>query len=183
MRRLSSCLRSVNFSVRKSFPSDIKRSKAKKQGSLRWNSRSRNCGLPRLSRHTISPSKTVLPTYGNFNCLRSVSNDLKELPLREMSSVRPFWITASERKPSYFSSKIHSGWSKGRGLRDNGMGWNATEDSVSEGVAKVGRSHEGARGYFFFFQYRRTVSVQGSGVFTSVEGTAHLSNQSSSSHW
>src|SRR5580698_9005390 len=42
-----------------------------------------------------------------------------------MSSVRPSWMTASERKPSYFSSKTHSGWSKGAGLRDIGIGWNA----------------------------------------------------------
>src|SRR2546427_8127896 len=34
-RRLNSCLRSVNLSVRKSFPSDISRSNAKKQGSPR----------------------------------------------------------------------------------------------------------------------------------------------------
>ena len=35
MRCLSSCLRSVNFSVRKTFPSDINRSNEKKQGSPR----------------------------------------------------------------------------------------------------------------------------------------------------
>jgi hypothetical protein len=34
-------------------------------------------------------------------------------------------MMASERKPSYFSSNIHSGWSKGAGLRDSGIGWNA----------------------------------------------------------
>ncbi len=34
-------------------------------------------------------------------------------------------IYGDERKRSYFGSKIHSGWSKGRGLRDSGIGWNA----------------------------------------------------------
>jgi hypothetical protein len=34
-------------------------------------------------------------------------------------------IYGDERNPSYFSSNIHSGWSNGRGLRNNGMGWNA----------------------------------------------------------
>jgi hypothetical protein len=33
-------------------------------------------------------------------------------------------MTASERKPSYFNSNSHSGWSKGRTLRESGMGWN-----------------------------------------------------------
>jgi hypothetical protein len=34
---------------------------------------------------------------------------LKGCPLREIGWVRPFWMTASERNPAYFSSKIHSG--------------------------------------------------------------------------
>src|SRR5437773_9111260 len=55
--RRSSCLRSSNRSVRKSFPSQVNRSNAKKHGGFpRWNIRFLNCGLPRLSREQISPS-------------------------------------------------------------------------------------------------------------------------------
>jgi len=68
-----------------------------------------NCGLPRLSRQTISPSSTVFLVTGRVRPLRRSSNELKGFPLREISCVRPFWITASERKPSYLSSNIHSG--------------------------------------------------------------------------
>ena len=75
-RRRSSCLRSVNLSVRKSLPSLIRRSNAKKQGSPRWKSKSLNCGLPRLSRQTISPSSTVLPSPGAVIAFRSLSNEL-----------------------------------------------------------------------------------------------------------
>ncbi len=55
-----------------------------------------------------------------------------------VSCVRPFWMTASERNPSYFSSKIHSGCSKGSGLRDNGMGWNAIAIAYWSRWRKVG---------------------------------------------
>src|SRR6266487_2967452 len=49
--RRSSCLRSSNRSVRKSFLSRINRSNAKKHGGFpRRNIRFLNCGLPRLSR-------------------------------------------------------------------------------------------------------------------------------------
>ena len=48
-------------------------------------------------------------------------------------------MTASDRNPSYFNSKIHSGWSKGRGLRDNGMGWNAIGRRIANRMAKIGR--------------------------------------------
>src|SRR6266404_4595506 len=34
-------------------------------------------------------------------------------------------MTANERNPSYFNSKTHSGWSKGAGLRESGIDWNA----------------------------------------------------------
>src|SRR5438552_2582452 len=58
--RRSSCLRSSNRSVRKSFPSQINKSNAKKHGGFpRWNIRFLNCGLPRLSREQISPSMTA----------------------------------------------------------------------------------------------------------------------------
>jgi len=46
-------------SVRKSFPSQVNKSNAKKHGSPRRNSRSLNCGCPRLLRQTISPSITA----------------------------------------------------------------------------------------------------------------------------
>ncbi len=59
--RRSSCLRSSNRSARKSFPSTVNRSNAKKHGGFpRRNSRFLNCGLPRLSREQISPSMTAL---------------------------------------------------------------------------------------------------------------------------
>src|SRR2546425_1786279 len=59
--RRSSCLRSSNRSVRKSLPSQVNRSNAKKHGGLpRRNSRFLNCGLPRLSSEQISPSMTAL---------------------------------------------------------------------------------------------------------------------------
>src|SRR5207249_5806505 len=59
--RRSSCLRSSNRSVRKSFPSQVNRSNAKKHGAFpRRNSRFLKCGLPRLSREQISPSMTAL---------------------------------------------------------------------------------------------------------------------------
>src|SRR5437667_5011828 len=59
--RRSSCLRSSNRSVRKSFPSQVNRSNAKKHGGFpRRNIRFLNCGLPRLSREQISPSTTAL---------------------------------------------------------------------------------------------------------------------------
>jgi hypothetical protein len=58
----------------------------------------------------------------------------------EFSFARFGWRRVSGIR-SYFSSKIHSGWSKGRGLRDNSMGWNAIggEDTkpVSENGAKA----------------------------------------------
>src|SRR5438132_12651732 len=62
--RRSSCLRSSNRSVRKSFPSQVNKSNAKKHGGFpRRNSRFLNCGLPRRSSEQISPSITAL-TFG-----------------------------------------------------------------------------------------------------------------------
>jgi hypothetical protein len=43
-----------------------------------------------VSRQTISPSSTVLPSPGAVIAFRSVSNELNGCPLREMSWVRPF---------------------------------------------------------------------------------------------
>jgi hypothetical protein len=60
--------------------------------------------------------ETVWPRYGEVIDWRSSGNELKACPLREMSSARPFCTTTNERNPSYFSSKIRSGWSKGGGL-------------------------------------------------------------------
>src|SRR5438094_7355312 len=62
--RRSSCLRSSNRSVRKSLPSQVNRSNAKKHGGFpRRNIKFLNCGLPRLSTEQISPSMTAL-TFG-----------------------------------------------------------------------------------------------------------------------
>src|SRR5207244_10704465 len=72
-RRRSSCLRSSNRSVRKSFPSHVNKSNAKKHGGFpRRNSRFLNCGLPRLSSEQISPSMTAL-TFGSESEIDSAS--------------------------------------------------------------------------------------------------------------
>src|SRR5438874_10720823 len=71
--RRSSCLRSSNRSVRKSSPSQVNKSNAKKHGGFpRRNSRFLNCGLPRLSREQISPSMTAL-TFGSESEIDSAS--------------------------------------------------------------------------------------------------------------
>src|SRR5438067_5076329 len=82
--RRSSCLRSSNRSVRKSFLSEINKSNAKKHGGLpRWNIRFLNCGLPRLSREQISPSMTAL-TFGRESEIDSANaeKEANGLPLR-----------------------------------------------------------------------------------------------------
>src|SRR2546425_7394148 len=82
--RRSSCLRSSNRSVRKSFPSQVNRSNAKKHGGFpRRNSRFLNCGLPRLSSEQISPSMTAL-TFGTESEIDSASaeKELNGCPLR-----------------------------------------------------------------------------------------------------
>src|SRR5438067_10520384 len=87
--RRSSCLRSSNRSVRKSFPSQVNRSNAKKHGGLRRNSIFLNCGFPFLSRQTISPSSTVNFVFGTeaATCFPSSANEENGCPLRE--SKRP----------------------------------------------------------------------------------------------
>src|SRR5213596_3743119 len=83
--RRSSCLRSSNRSVRKSFPLWINRSNAKKHGEFpRRNSRFLNCGLPRLSREQISPSTTAL-TFGRQSEIDSANaeKEANGCPLRE----------------------------------------------------------------------------------------------------
>src|SRR5438477_5295239 len=83
--RRSSCLRSINRSVRKSIPSQANKSNAKKHGGYpRRNSRFLNCGLPRLSREQISPSMTAL-AFGKESEIDSASaeNEANGCPLRE----------------------------------------------------------------------------------------------------
>src|SRR2546427_8376520 len=83
--RRSSCLRSSNRSVRKSFPSHVNKSNAKKHGGFpRRNSRFLNCGLPRLSTEQISPSMTAL-TFGSESEIDSASaeNEADGGPLRD----------------------------------------------------------------------------------------------------
>ena len=71
-------------------------------------SRSRNCGLPRLSRQTISPSSTVFSGSGTVICLQRSAKELKGFPLREISRVRPLWMMASEsRRTSARKSTRH----------------------------------------------------------------------------
>src|SRR5947208_3823369 len=84
-KRRSSCLRSSNRSVRKSFPSQVNRSNAKKHGGFpRRNIRFLNCGLPRLSSEQISPSMAAL-TFGSEFEIDSASaeKEAKGCPLRE----------------------------------------------------------------------------------------------------
>src|SRR5437868_10195087 len=86
--RRSSCLRSINRSVRKSFPSQVNRSNAKKHGGFpRRNIRFLNCGRPRLSREQISPSMTAL-TFGRQSEIDSASaeNEANGCPLRDQLS-------------------------------------------------------------------------------------------------
>src|SRR2546429_6814310 len=57
--RRSSCLRSSNLSVRKSFPSQVNKSNAKKHGGFpRRNIEIFKCGPPRLFNEQISPAMT-----------------------------------------------------------------------------------------------------------------------------
>src|SRR2546428_9819737 len=85
--RRSSWLRSSKRSVRKSLPSQVNRSNAKKHGGFpRRNIRFLNCGLPRLSREQISPSMTAL-TFGRESEIDSAraENEANECPLRDIS--------------------------------------------------------------------------------------------------
>src|SRR5207249_7231309 len=80
--RRSSCLRSSNRSVRKSSPSQVNKSNAKKHGGFpRRNSRFLNCGLPRLSREQISPSTTAL-TFGSESGIDFASAEKEEKDAR-----------------------------------------------------------------------------------------------------
>src|SRR5438128_2630478 len=84
-RRRSSCLRSSNRSVRKSLPSQVSKSNAKKHGGFpRRNIRFLNCGLPRLSTEQISPSITAL-TFGSESEIDSANaeNEANGWPLRD----------------------------------------------------------------------------------------------------
>src|SRR5439155_8822567 len=103
--RRSSCFRSSNRSVRKSFPSQVNKSNAKKHGGFpRRNIRFLNCGLPCLSTEQISPSMTAL-TFGRESEIdyANAENEENGCRLRETNSVRPFSITASARNPSIFN--------------------------------------------------------------------------------
>src|SRR5881398_3069105 len=81
----TSCLRSSNRSFRKSFPSQVNKSNAKKHGGFpRRNSKFLNCGLPRLSTEQISPSMTAL-TFGRESEIDSANaeNEANGCPLRD----------------------------------------------------------------------------------------------------
>src|SRR5438552_1172346 len=85
--RRSSCLRSSNLSVRKSFPSQVNKSNAKKHGGFpRRNIEFLNCGLPRLSSEQISPSMIAL-AFGTEAaiCFPSSVNEANGCPLREIN--------------------------------------------------------------------------------------------------
>src|SRR2546427_13087146 len=83
--RRSSCLRSISRSVRKSFPSQVNKSNAKKHGGFpRRNIRFLNCGLPLLSTEQISPSIIAL-TFDRESEIDSANAEKEEkgYPLRE----------------------------------------------------------------------------------------------------
>src|SRR2546421_12185156 len=85
--RRSSCLRSSYRSFRKSFPSQVNKSNAKKHGGFpRRNIEFLNCGLPRLSSEQISPSMTAL-AFGTEAaiCFPSSVNEGNGCPLREIN--------------------------------------------------------------------------------------------------
>jgi len=124
--RRSSCLRSVSRSVRKSCPSQVNKSNAKKHGGFpRRNSRFLNWGFPRLSRQQISPSMTAL-AFGRQSEIDSASaeKEANGCPLRESSRARPCSTIASALKPSYFNSNNQSGWSNAAPRFSSGIGWN-----------------------------------------------------------
>src|SRR5437667_12342930 len=80
--RRSSCLRSSNRSFRKSFPSQVNKSNAKKHGGCpRRNIRFLNCGLPRLSSEQISPSMTAV-TFGSESEIDSANAEKKRTDAR-----------------------------------------------------------------------------------------------------
>src|SRR5204863_6777723 len=103
----TSCLRSSNLSVRKSFPSQVNKSNAKKHGGFpRRNIEFLNCGLPRLSSEQISPSMTAL-AFGTEAaiCFPSSVNEANGCPLREISG-RPQFKNSMFRRgnpPCFFA--------------------------------------------------------------------------------
>src|SRR6266566_4876818 len=86
--RRSSCLRSINRSVRKSFQSQVNKSNAKKHGGLRRNIRFLNCGLPRIEganflhqsrlSHSAANRRLILPTQRtkrtDCHCVRATEH-------------------------------------------------------------------------------------------------------------
>ena len=87
-------------------------------------SNSRNCGLPRRSRQTISPSSTAERELSvrASDPLR-FGKDLKSFPLRETSLHRSLSRYANARNPSHFSSKSRSACENGLRARVSGRGW------------------------------------------------------------
>src|SRR5437667_1230507 len=86
----TSCLRSSNRSFRKSLPSQVNKSNAKKHGGFpRWNIRFLNCGLPRLSREqifTVNDRSCVRQGIGDCFCQRREGSE--RMPIaREQPSV------------------------------------------------------------------------------------------------
>src|SRR5437667_12844404 len=89
--RRSSCLRSSNRSVRKSFPSQVNKSNAKKHGGFpRRNSRFLNCGLPRLSREQISPSIWSRSVCGAGDVNGKEGSYLRDSPLHSFPYIQRF---------------------------------------------------------------------------------------------
>src|SRR5438445_28735 len=121
--RRSFCLRSSNRSVRKSFPSQVNKSNAKKHGGFpRRNSRFLNCGLPRLSREQISPSMTAL-TFGSESEIDSANaeKEANGCPLRRATEhvrsrlrrvlgSRPFSIRKSNQDHRTAGSGVATAW-------------------------------------------------------------------------
>jgi hypothetical protein len=115
--------------------------------SLRDKRPFRLSGLPHAKTRLLRFTQTF-HNYLRLTSLQTFHNDLacyRSLTAVEVSSLLlPLIIidasnlmcqnfgTASARKPPYFNSKTHSGWSKGAGLRESGIGWNA-----------IGRAYQG----------------------------------------
>src|ERR1700756_5869078 len=121
---LSSNFRSDRDRYRKSFPSSQRRSNAMKRGSPLRNSKSRNCGLPSVSKQTISPSRIVVcaPSSPAIASLTD-EKDLSSFPLREISLHFPCSIRTTERKPSHLISNSQSRWENGLRARLSASGW------------------------------------------------------------
>src|ERR1039457_5819887 len=76
----------------------------------------------RANVHDLAVQHCVAGIQARAERLASVGKDLYVFPLRETRRTAPRSRYASARKPSYFSSKSQSGWSKGWRRSASGIG-------------------------------------------------------------